>query len=115
MKHAISVVAAVATMSIGSAAIAAEHEILILSDGYFPQITYLSSGDSVLFINESATDQSIISKNDSWTLGPIPPNGTETLVFTKGDQNTFYNADLVDEEGVYLVEGTMSLGTAPLN
>ena len=115
MKHAISVVAAMATLSIGSAAVAAEHEILILADGYFPQITYLNPGDTVHFFNDTGTSQSIISKNDSWTLGPIEPNATETMVIEQDVQKTYYNAALTGEDGVYSVEGGMSFGVAPLD
>lgn len=114
MKQAISVVAVMATMSIGSAAAAEEHVILIMSDGYFPQITYMVPGDTVEFLNVSATDQSIISKNDSWVLGPISPDSTETMLIEEGVQKTFYNADVVGEDGLYSIEGRMSFSTAPL-
>ena len=115
MKQAISVMAAVATMSLGSAAVAEQHVILIMSDGYFPQTTYMSPGDTVEFINVSATNQSIISENSSWTLGPIAPDGTETMVIDDTVQKTFYNADLTNEDGVFTVEGSMSFSSAPLN
>ena len=115
MKHAISVVAAVATLSIGSVATAAEHVILVMSDGYFPQITYISPGDSVQFLNVSTSNQSIIAKNDSWVLGPIAPDTSATLIVDESVQKTFYNADLTDEDGVYSIEGNMSFSTAPLN
>ena len=115
MKRAISVVAAVATMSLGSAAAAEQHVILIMSDGYFPQTTYMSPGDTVEFINVSATNQTIISDNSTWTLGPIAPDGTETMIIDESVEKTFYNADLTNEDGAFTVEGSMSFSLAPLD
>jgi plastocyanin len=115
MKRTISLVATLATLAIGTAATAAEHVILILPDAYFPQITYMEPGDTVKFVNASGTAQSIIAKNDSWTLGPIASEAEASMLIDIGVQKTFYNADLTTEDGEYAIEGRMSFGAAPLN
>lgn len=115
MKHAITGVATTLVLSTGSIAAAEEHVILVMSDGYFPQITYITPGDSVEFLNVSASNQTIVSKNGSWTLGPIAPDATESMVIDDTVQKTFYNADLTNEDGVYTVEGSMSFSSAPLD
>lgn len=115
MKHTLTGLAAAVALSTGSIAVAEEHVILIMSDGYFPQITYMSPGDRVEFLNVSASNQTIISENGSWTLGPIAPNATETMVIDDTVQKTFFNADMTDDDGAYTVEGSMSFSSAPLN
>lgn len=115
MKHATSVLAAVAALTFGTAARAAEHNILILPDAYFPAITYIQPGDTVRFTNVSGLNQSIVAKNNDWTIGPIAPDAEATIVVPTGVQKTFYNADLTNEDGTYSVVGKMSFSAAPLN
>jgi len=115
MKRAISIVATIATLSAATTAAAAELTVLILPDAYFPEITYLNSGDTVRFINQSGVEQSIISENAAWELGPIPDQGEVTMVIDGGVEKSFYNKDMTDENGAYLVGGEVSFSTAPLN
>ncbi|MEL6450157.1 MAG: hypothetical protein AAFQ19_02775 [Pseudomonadota bacterium] len=115
MKRAISLVATLATLTTATAAHAAEHTILILPDAYFPQITYLTAGDTVHFENASGGSHNIVAKNDSWELGPIPNDGQVTITVPAGMQTTFYAKDLQDENGNFLVEGRMSFSPAPLD
>mmetsp|Transcript_22396 Transcript_22396/g.35979 ORF Transcript_22396/g.35979 Transcript_22396/m.35979 type:complete len:116 (-) Transcript_22396:2411-2758(-) len=115
MKHAITALAAMASLTIGTTAAATEHSILILPDAYFPQVTYIEPGDTVRFINASGSNQSIVAKNNDWTLGPIAPDAAVTVVIETGVQKTFYNKDLKDGDGNYSVEGKMSFSDAPLN
>ncbi len=115
MKRAISVVATVATLFAASSAAAAEHTILILPDTYFPRITYLNQGDTVRFINASGAEHTLVAKNDSWELGPIPEQGEVTMTIETGVQKTFYDKDSEIVDGEYQVEGRMSFAAAPLN
>jgi plastocyanin len=115
MKRAISVVAVVTALTTATSTLAAERTILILEDAYFPQITYLDEGDTVQFMNISGVSQNIIAKNGSWELGPIGDESQVTIVVEPGMQKTFYNKDLTDEAGEYLVEGNMSLAPPPIN
>jgi plastocyanin len=115
MKHAISGLALAASVSIATAAAATEHNVLILPDAYFPQVTYIEPGDTVKFTNVSGSNQSIVAKNNNWVLGPIAPDGQMTIVMDTGVQTTFYNADATDSDGEYVVEGRLSFSAAPLN
>lgn len=115
MKRMISVVATVATFLAANSAAATEHTILILPDAYFPQITYLNEGDTVRFTNVSGSAHSIIAKNDSWEIGPIPNEGDLVMTIDTGVQKTFYNKSSEAEDGTYLVEGKMSFSAAPLD
>ncbi|GGX52001.1 hypothetical protein GCM10007385_20830 [Tateyamaria omphalii] len=116
MKRAMQIGAVLATLTAATAVSAAEHEILILPDAYFPSVLYLDEGDTVKFTNLTGAEHNIISKNESWALGPIADQGSVTMIVDQNVQTTFYDADAVSEEdGSYLVEGNMSFGEAPLD
>jgi len=116
MKRATYILATVATMAAATTATAEQHEIIILQDAYFPQVTYLDSGDTVRFINLSGATHNIIAKNGSWEIGPIASEGEYVMTMTQGTQNTFYNKDATSEEdGSFLIEGRMSFSEAPLD
>lgn len=114
MKRAISILATSVAVLTASAAAAAEHTILILPDAYFPQVTYLESGDTVRFVNVSGGSKNIISKNGSWELGPIQDQQEVTMEIIEGVQKTFYDADNKTPEGEYVIEGRMTFSIAPL-
>lgn len=115
MKRTITILAAAATLMSATAAQTAEHTILILPDAYFPAITYIDEGDTVHFENVSGATHTIIAKNNNWELGPISNNATATKVIGSGVQKTFYNKDLTDENGAYVIQGNMSYSDAPLD
>lgn len=115
MKRAISLVATVAALTVASAAAAKEHTILILPDTYFPQVTYLDTGDSIRFVNVSGVQQNIVSADSAWTIGPIPAEGEAILEVDDVIEKTFFNQDAVDAEGNMIVQGEISFETAPLN
>lgn len=108
--------AGVATVLAASAASAAEHEILILEDAYFPSVVYLDEGDTVTFTNLTGVDHNIVSANDGWELGPIANEASVSMVFDENVQTTFFDKDKVSEEdGSFLVEGSVSFSAAPLD
>lgn len=116
MKRAMQIGAVLATLTAATAVSAAEHEILILPDAYFPSVLYLDEGDTVKFTNLTGAEHSIVSKNESWALGPIADQASVTLVVEQGIQTTFYDANAISEEdGSFLVEGNMSFAEPPLD
>lgn len=116
MKRALQLGAVLATLTAATAVSAAEQEILILPDAYFPSVLYLDAGDTVTFTNLTGSEHNIVSKHGSWTLGPIADQGSVTLVVDENVQTTFYDADKVSEEdGSFLVEGHFSFADAPLD
>lgn len=115
MKRIFSAAAVLFALSLGPAKAAEDHVILIMSDGYFPQTTYLSPGDTVEFVNASTTNQTIVAENNGWSLGPIAPNAAERMVIEEGVQMNFFNADVTDETGTFTIEGSVSFSSAPLN
>lgn len=116
MKRAMQIGAVLATLTAATAVSAAEHEVLILPDAYFPSVLYIDEGDTVKFTNLTGTEHNIVSKHASWALGPIADQGSVTMIVEQGVQTTFYDADAVSEEdGSFLVEGNLSFAAAPLD
>ena len=116
MKRAMQFGAAVAMLMTATAASAAEHEILILPDAYFPSVVYLDAGDTVTFTNLTGAEHNIVAKHGSWSMGPIADQASVSLVVEENTQTTFYDADNVSaDDGSFLVEGHFSFADAPLN
>ncbi|KIC50936.1 hypothetical protein [Tateyamaria sp. ANG-S1] len=116
MQRMMQIGAVLAMLTTATAVSAAEHEILILPDAYFPSILYIDDGDTVKFTNLTGSEHSIVAKNDSWAIGPIADQASVSMVVEKGTQTTFYDANAVSEEdGSFLVEGRMSFAEAPLD
>ncbi|MEM8655097.1 MAG: hypothetical protein AAGF36_10165 [Pseudomonadota bacterium] len=115
MKRVLQIGAVLATVTTATAASAAEHEILILPDAYFPSVLYLDEGDTVKFTNLTGVEHNIVAKNGDWAIGPIADQSSVTMVAEEGVQTTFYDADAVSEDdGSFLVEGAISFDEAPL-
>lgn len=106
--------ATLAVFGLATAATAAEHDILILPDTYFPETTYLDPGDTVKFINMSEDSHTIIAANESWTIGPLEPEGDYTLVVDSEIERTFHNANAINSDGSYAVTGDISFEAAPI-
>ena len=115
MKRAMILGTALTGFGMATAAYAAEHDILILPDTYFPETTYLDPGDSVKFINLSADQHTIIAANDAWTIGPIEPDGEYTLIVDHEIERTFHNANVFNSDGSYAVTGDISFDEAPID
>ncbi|MEL6465158.1 MAG: hypothetical protein AAFQ58_09335 [Pseudomonadota bacterium] len=116
MKRVLQIGAVLATLTTATAASAAEHEILILPDAYFPSVLYLDEGDTVKFTNLTGVEHNIVAKNGDWAIGPIADQASATMVVAEGVQTTFYDADAVSEDdGTFLVEGSISFDAAPLD
>ena len=106
--------AALAALSIGTVAQAAEHRILVLPDAYFPRISYVNSGDTVRFVNTGESTHEIISKNGDWTL-EIAAQSEAVMVVEQGLQTEFYDASSQGEDGTYAVDGRISFAAAPID
>ena len=115
MKRAMTIGTVLMGLGMGTAAAAAEHNILILPDTYFPETTYLDPGDTVKFINLSEDQHTIVAANEAWEIGPIEPNGEHTLTVDSEIERTFHNANAINSDGSYAVTGDISFDEAPTN
>lgn len=71
-------------MTVGGAASAEEHEVLIFKGAYFPFEITAKLGDVVKFKNNSGQQHIIESDSGAWTSGPIPAGSTVALVVEPG-------------------------------
>lgn len=105
----------VTTLPGATAAATAEQTCLILTDAYFPQITYPDTGDSICFVNVSGVEHNIVSRNSEWEIGPIPDQGEVVIEVDSITERSFFNKDAVADDGSFIVQGGNSFDQAPLN
>jgi len=114
MKRAICLATALAGLGLATAASAADYEILILPNTYFPETTYLDPGDSVVFVNTSGDEHTIVADNEAWTIGPLQPGETYSLVIDSEIERTFHNANVINSDGTFAVTGDISFEEGPV-
>ena len=100
---------AVCTVCAGSPIKAAEHEIIVLGSSFFPTVSYVDAGDTVKFINESETAQTITAIGNTWNTGAIEPASEIVLLVNPAMEGTFFG------DAEQLTEGALSFGTPPLD
>ncbi|MEL6888206.1 MAG: hypothetical protein AAFO86_05795 [Pseudomonadota bacterium] len=115
MTRAMIIGTAVSMLGLATVASAAEHDILILPNTYFPETTYLNPGDTVKFINMSGDEHTIIAANEAWTIGPLGADQDHTLVVDSEIERTFHNANAINSDGSYAVTGDISFDASPID
>lgn len=91
-------------------AMAEEHEILLVEGGFFPEITYLTAGDTVLFTNVTDGPENVVAADASWSTLEIPSNGSQTIAVTAAMTLGF----VFDADSETPKTGTLSFDPAPL-
>jgi plastocyanin len=66
-----------------------EHEVLIIDGAYFPPLIYADIGDKLIFVNSSSDVHTVQAPEEEWTSGPIPIDGSFTLVLAAETPLTF--------------------------
>lgn len=84
-----------------SAAAAEEYEILIMETAFFPEVTYVDVGDTVIFVNMSGESRMIKSENDEWFITAMAEGESATLAVTADTDTTFeaVQADVDSTDG----------------
>lgn len=94
-----SALALACAMGLASQAHAAEHTIVLTGFSYFPAVTYVSPGDTVIFVNSSGEEQTVVGKDAGWTVGPLQNDEEGALSVTQETELRFYAAHQEDVEG----------------
>ena len=101
---------AVAMTFTGTAAQADWHNIEIDDGAYMPIVTYILTGDNLIFTNESDVTHTINGADDSWTSGPIAP-GERYIHYVDKKLPLTFSGEAVD--GTIMV-GEFTFDPAPL-
>ncbi|AXI45427.1 hypothetical protein C1J03_04880 [Sulfitobacter sp. SK012] len=91
-RAGVAALAATLTFMAGSAS-AETHNVLILEYAYFPAVTYVQPGDTLIFTNDSGIAHTVVAKDASWTTGEISQGSEKAVVVESSMQSTFLNAD----------------------
>ena len=104
-------------LSLGATGLAAQdHTILIMPDAYFPDITHVDIGETILFVNTTSETQNIVAVDEAWSVGPIAPQGEVMFDVLEGHDTEYFNANSFDADtAVYSVTGFLTFDEAPLN
>lgn len=118
-KSLLALTAAVSLM--GTAALALDHEVVIIDGAYFPPLVHAEPGDRLIFINNSSGTHVVQASDESWTSGPIAINGTFTLTLEE-DTPLMFNASVEtegngEEDGDIFLEqiGEITYEPVPIN
>ncbi|MBE9638943.1 hypothetical protein [Salipiger mangrovisoli] len=75
---------------------AADQVVMLMGLGYFPDEIYVSVGDVVTFVNDSAVPMSATASDATWDSGVLEPGESYALQVTEGMQSAFgdtYNSE----------------------
>lgn len=75
MERNLIAAAAACLTFVGAPASAAEHEIMVMREGYFPTVTYLNAGDTIRFTNNAGSGARVRECNGTSYLTSVIPNG----------------------------------------
>lgn len=97
-------------------AAAEEHVVIITGSSFFPQVTYVDPSDTVRFVNESSTTQSINGQDGNWEVLNIPNGGAATLTIVEGMKNQYTGDGFTSAETGETITptGSISFANPPL-
>ncbi|ETX30189.1 cupredoxin domain-containing protein [Roseivivax isoporae] len=90
--------AVLALASLTQAAMAEEHEVLMLGFGYFPEVIHPVPGDTIRFVNAGNIAMAATATDESWSTGLMIAGAEVTVPVVDGMTRDYDNrlpADLV--------------------
>ncbi|MFD1507867.1 cupredoxin domain-containing protein [Lacimonas salitolerans] len=83
-------------LSIASAQ-AAEHEIAIVAEGFFPEITYVQPGDTVTFVNTDTAPRRVFGDKFTFASDPLQEADAFTMTVIADMPNAFFGRTGTEE------------------
>lgn len=77
------------TALFATSAQAETYEILVFEKSYFPEITYIKAGDTIVFKNDSSVPHTVTASDNSWTVDSIPQGGEASIQITNNMATQF--------------------------
>lgn len=115
MLRKTTLMAGLATLFISTPVLALDHQILVLPDAYFPQTSYVTAGDTLVFLNDSDIVITVTSADQEWTTGTLGNGQSSTIMVAAGMTTDFYHEGFEDENGDPAVTGIISFVDAPVD
>lgn len=98
-----------------SLAHAAEHQIMLVEHGFFPEVSYVSVGDTVTFVNTTEIGENVLARDFSWSIPTIPSGGSYQMTIQENMVLNFvYDENYYDPNSSFTKHGRFSFDTAPL-
>lgn len=98
-----------ATASSATSALAETYQILILDEAFFPDISYVTEGDKLEFINQSSSTRAVVGQDQAWQSGNLEADHSYTYVIGAGSPLIFTSS-----VGETSFDGAISFDMAPL-
>ncbi|WP_146586297.1 hypothetical protein [Puniceibacterium confluentis] len=83
---------ALAALGLAGSLQAEEHYVLLLGQGYFPDVVHPAVGDTIRFVNITDIPMAAIAEDGSWSTGELPENGEFILAVTDGMTQNYVSA-----------------------
>lgn len=98
-----------------SLANAAEHQIMLVEHGFFPEVSYVSIGDTVTFVNTTEIGENVLARDFSWATPTMPSGGSYQITIQENMvMNFIYDEDYYNPNSSYTKHGSFTLEAAPL-
>ncbi|THH37118.1 hypothetical protein E4Z66_09300 [Aliishimia ponticola] len=85
-------------LCIASVAHSEEHRVVLTGFSYFPSVVYAQPGDSVIFINESGEEQTVVGRDTGWVVGPLGDQQEGQLTINEETELAFFAAYAAEED-----------------
>lgn len=72
-----------------TAASAEQFRILIMDHAFFPEISYVTPGDEVIFVNMSGVTRDISADDASWLVAGLADGSEASLLISEGMPNVY--------------------------
>lgn len=101
MLRTFGLASALVLAGLATPAVAEEHYVLMMGNGYFPTSLHPVPGDTVRFINMSVHPMSATADDGTWDTGVLQQNEEFVLTVTDGMMPTYANSvlDNIDQYG----------------
>ena len=106
-KGVLALAAAMGMMT--GAAHAANHTVMIVDGGYFPELIYVTPGDNITFENWSEAEHTVSGPEGTWASDPIAVDGQFMLQVDETTPLTYNGLDISGLE----ISGAISFDAPP--
>ena len=86
-----------------------EQVVIVMSNAFFPAVSYVEVGHTVRFVNTTTEAQTIVADDAAWSIGPLKQGEEAVLTVVEGISLGYKSAT---RNGV---DGSFSFAPTPMN